>query len=276
MIHFANRNKRLFDKEAKLEKGSPHTLNWGSRISLFYRLVEKASDNFTLTRRMERQRVQQRVALAQRISGNLFDELVELYVSTSRMSKLWAELNTVRSEFLANYLSLSPILRTMVYWSEPPTNLAEYQVSEKKFDELKHLYVACFETLCRLTVIVIALEAIIHHKKLTVPTKKGEMSLWEYEAMPNGNKPSQLTKYPIHDLFVPLMDSKLRNGIGHHSAMYVAQTDEVVYYNHQGKSLGEIRLSYTDFIYKLLEIYSAVELASLYFHVLHIKACESE
>lgn len=205
VIHFEKRNKRLFDKEAKLEKGSPNALNWGSRIGLFYRLIENAFNNFTLTRRADHQRVQQRIALAQAIPGNLFDQLVELYTSTSRMSKLWTELHSVRSEFVANYLFLSPILRTL-YWSEPPKSLAEYQVSEKKFDELKHLYVDCFETLCRLTVIVIGLEAIIHHKKLSLPTKRGEMSLWEYEAMPNGNKPSQLTQYPTHDLFVPLMD----------------------------------------------------------------------
>lgn len=275
MIHFERRNKRLFDKEANLEKGSPNALNWGSRISLFYRLIESAFNYFTLTRRGERQRIQQRIALAQTMPGKLFDQLVELYTSTSRMSKLWTELYTVRSEFLANYLFLSPILRTL-YWSEPPKSLAEYQVSEKQFDELKHLYVACFETLCRLTVIVIGLEAIIHHKKLSLRTKKGEMSLWEYEAMPNGNKPSQLTKYSIHDLFVPLMDNSLRNGIGHHSAIYDAQTDEVVYYKHQGKSLGEVRLPYTEFTYRLLQIYSAVELASLYFHAVHIKACEAE
>lgn len=72
------------------------------------------------------------------------------------------------------------------------------------------------------------------------------------------------------------MDHNLRNGIGHHSAMYDAKTDEVVYYKQQGKRLGEVRLPYTEFTYKVLQIYSAVELASLYFHVLHIKGCEAE
>ncbi len=275
MTHFETRNKGLFDKDAKLEKGSPSALNWASRLCQLYKLIENAFNHFTVTRQADQERVKQRIALAQVIPGNLFDQLVGSYSSTSRMSKLWTELRAVRSEFLANYLFLSPILRTM-YWSEPPKNLAEYQVSEKQFDELKHLYVNCFETVCRLTVIVIGIEALIHHKKLSLPTKKGEMSLWDYEAMQNGNKPSQLSKYPIRDMFVPFMDHSLRNGIGHHSAVYDAKTDDVVYYKQQGETLEEVRLPYTQFIDKVLKIYSAVELASKYFHVLHIKACESE
>jgi len=275
MIHFERRNKRLFDKEAKIEKESPNALNWGSRMALFYKLIENALNRFTLTLPADHRRVQQRIALAQTIPGNLFDQLVELYNSTSRMAKLWTELQSVRSEFLAYYLFLSPILRTL-YWSEPPKSLAAYQVAEKKFDELKHLYVDCFETLCRLTVIVVGLEAIVHHGKLSLPTKRGEMSLWEYEAMPNGNKPSQLIHYPVHDLFVPFMDHNLRNGIGHHSAMYDGKRDEVVYYKREQENLVEVWLPYTEFAYKVLQIYSALELASLYFHALHIKACEAE
>jgi len=72
------------------------------------------------------------------------------------------------------------------------------------------------------------------------------------------------------------MDNGLRNGIGHHSAIYDMRTDEVVYYKQQGRTLQETRVSYTVFAYKLLQIYSAVELAALYFHALQAKACEAE
>ena len=58
--------------------------------------------------------------------------------------------------------------------------------------------------------------------------------------------------------------------------MYDATKDEVVYYKQQGQKLREVRISYTEFAYKVLEIYSAVELASIYFHVLHTKACEAD
>jgi hypothetical protein len=54
------------------------------------------------------------------------------------------------------------------------------------------------------------------------------------------------------------------------------RTDEVVYYKQQGRTLQETRVSYTVFGYKLLQIYSAVELAALYFRALQAKACEAE
>ena len=58
------------------------------------------------------------------------------------------------------------------------------------------------------------------------------MSLWDYEAVPNGNKHTILQHYPIKDLFVPFMGSQLRNGIGHHSAVYESEGDEVLYYSY--------------------------------------------
>jgi hypothetical protein len=77
--------------------------------------------------------------------------------------------------------------------------------------------------------------------------------------MKNGLKPDILNKYPIADLFAPAMDSVLRNGIGHNAARYDGDADEIVYAV-QGK--GEIRMAYTAFVARVLETYSAFELAS--------------
>jgi len=275
IVHFDKRNLVLFDKEAKLKKDSPHATSWATRLRLLYDLLERAFDNFTLNRLPAMKRVHQRVAVAQVGSPGLYDELTKQYVTSSRMMKTWQELNKIRTVFLANYLTLSPLLRVQ-YWSTPPKDLSELSMPEKKFDQLKQLYVDSFETLCRLTVIAVALEAIIHHKRLSIPTAKGEMSIWEYEAMPNGNKHTILTKYPIHDLFVPAIDHRLRNGLGHHSATYVASTDEVVYYKQDEAELHESRVPYTQFAFRVLEIVSVVELGALYFHPLHITALEAE
>jgi hypothetical protein len=275
IVHFDNRNQTLFDKEANLDKNSPNAASWATRLRLLYKLFEGAFDSFTLTKRPAMKRVRQRIALAQATSPGLYDELVNLYVTSSRMVKIWQELNRIRSAFLSNYLSLSPVLR-VEYWSSPPKNLSEFAVPEKNFNQLRQLYVDCFETLCRLTVLAVGLEAIIYHKSLDVPTTKGQMKLWDYEAMSNGNKHTILGKYPIQDLFVPVIDHKLRNGIGHHLAVYVPTTDEVVYYKQDGETLQENRISYTEFVFKVLQIFSVVELAALYFHPLHVKACEAE
>jgi hypothetical protein len=44
---------------------------------------------------------------------------------------------------------------------------------------------------------------------------------------PNGSKPDMLKQLKIADLFVPFIDNKLRNGIGHNSAHYDVATDSI-------------------------------------------------
>lgn len=279
IVHFNSRNKALFDKEAKIDKTSPSAASWATRLSLLYKVLENALDNFTLNLEAPVARIHQRLSLAKAISPEVSDQLVKDYVASLRMKKIWDELTKIRTSFLANYPALAPLLRMQIYWTSADKNeLSKFALPDKKFDELKQLYVDCYETLCRLMVIVVGIETIIHHKSLLIPTKGGasSMSLWDYEAMPNGNKYTILQQYPICDLFVPFMDSKLRNGIGHHSAIYELKTDEVVYYSHGEPILMEKRMSYTEFAYKVLSIYSALELAALYFHSLHIRAVEME
>lgn len=275
IVHFDKRNSRLFDKEAKIRSGSPAAQSWATRLRVLYDLLEKAFDNFTLTRRDATNRVRQRLALAESIDASLCEELRNHYVASMRAEKLWQEITKVRTAFLANYLAMAPVLRVQ-YWTTPLKDLSEFSVTEKRFERLKQLYVDCFETLCRLTVIALACEAIIHHRSLTIPTKKGLMTIWAYEAMPNGNKHTILSKYPIADLFVPFIDTKLRNGIGHHSAVYRPEEDDVVYYAQDHDQLRESRIAYTTFVFKVLELFSVMELAALYFHPLHVNAVQTE
>lgn len=105
--------------------------------------------------------------------------------------------------------------------------------------------------------------------------KKGAMTIWDFESMPNGNKPDILKKYPVADLFVGVMDSKLRNGIGHHSANYDIDTDAVIYYEMKGSQKTERRLSYTEFCDKIIKLFSALELAIIYFNELYIESLDS-
>jgi hypothetical protein len=275
IVHFDTRNLMLFDKEAKMRADSPHAASWETRLRLLYELLEHAFDNFTLNRLAAIRRVRQRVALAETASPALYYDLVKQYSATSRVARLWHEINKIRTGFLSNYLSISPLLR-MQYWTRPATTLSDFSVPHKKFDPLKQLYVDSFETLCRLTVIAVAIEAIIHHNSLNIQTAKGQMTIWDYEGMANGNKHTILGKYPINDLFVPAIDHQLRNGIGHHSAVYVPTDDEVVYYKQDGDKLHEQHMSYTEFVFKVLETFSVLELAALYFHPVHVKAVATE
>lgn len=132
--------------------------------------------------------------------------------------------------------------------------------------------VDCFETLCKLLVITAAIEGIIWRGKLAIPTKNGEMAIWDFEAIHNGNKHTILKRLPVADLFVPVLDSELRNGVGHHSAHYDAKADEVVYYKFKGDQQNEKRMQYTTFCDFCLSLFTAFELAVVYFSELHLQA----
>jgi len=58
-------------------------------------------------------------------------------------------------------------------------------LSDKRFNELRQLYIDCFETLFRLLVLAMGFEVIIHHRKLEMPPKKGWMTLEQFGQMPN-------------------------------------------------------------------------------------------
>ena len=155
---------------------------------------------------------------------------------------------------------LSPLLQAKHYWRESPTDLAPYVVCDKRFPELKPLYIDVFETVARISVVAIAFEAIIHHASLEIPTKKGSLDIWSFENLANANKPDHLSKYPIDDLFSPYLDTTLRNGLGHNAARYDAASDELICIKQSGLKLAEERLNYTVFCDKV------IGLASVLFH----------
>ena len=139
---------------------------------------------------------------------------------------------------------------------------------DKRFQEVKTLYIDAFETLARISVIAIGIEAIIHHSSLELPTKKGFLSLWDFEKLANARKPDHLKNYPIEDLFSEHLDTGLRNGIGHNSARYEAASDEVVYVQPRGRVLSEQRLNYTVFCARVLRLASVLFHSEGYFYTL--------
>jgi hypothetical protein len=158
----------------------------------------------------------------------------------------------------------------MRYWKKERQDFTKFNVSDKRFDALKQLYVDCFETLCRLITLVIGIELIIQSNQLEIPTKKGSMTLEEFESMPNANKMPVVSRYPIADLFVPVLDTDFRNSIGHHSAHYEPETDEIVVFHSKKSAAAATRMRYTEFCNKVLSLFAAFELAAMYHHDLHL------
>ena len=116
----------------------------------------------------------------------------------------------------------------------------------------------------------IGIEAIILYKSLEIPTKKRNMSLDESEALPNANKREHMEKYPIGDLFVPLIDTELRNRVGHNSAHFEKQSGQIVMFDSKGSAAVSRKMGYTEFCDRVVNLFAAFELAVMYQNGLHL------
>jgi len=243
-VHFERGNWKLFDKESPTHHGGPVTVK--SRLIDLYNFYAGAFSKFGIDTDANRHRIRQRLTYAKTCDASLVDELAKAYLSSGKMLKLWKEIHAVRRAFVSRYNFLQPLFQ-IYYWLEELQDLSRFKLSDKKFDELRQLYIDCFETLCRLLVIGMGFEMIIDHRSLNVPTKKGSMSLEQFEQLPNAAKREHLEKYPIEDIFVPVLDTEFRNGIGHHAAHYDAGKDEIVLYDTKDSGVVTRTIGYTGF-----------------------------
>jgi hypothetical protein len=267
MVHFERGNWDLFDKESPHPHGKAVTIR--DRLLSLYNFLTATFMTFTLNPKSKHDRILQRLKLAETSSPELYDELAQFALRTGRIKRLWQEIANVRRAMVAVYPHIQSLVQ-MKYWKKELQDFSKFKLSDKRFEVLKQLYIDCFETLCRLMTLVVGIELIIHEHKLELPTKKGTMNLDEFEAMPNANKIPFISRFPIEDLFVPVLDTDFRNSIGHHSAHYELETDEVVVFHSKKPGAAETRIGYTEFCAKVLDLYAAFELAAMYHHDIHI------
>jgi hypothetical protein len=195
------------------------------------------------------------------------NDLAEHYLASGRIVSLWKEIFSIRNSFVNCYNFVQPLI-TVKYWKE------EYRepvtLSDKRFNELRQLYIDCFETLFRLLVPATGFEVIIHHRKLEIPTQKGSMTLEQFEQMPSAAKRIHIAKFPIEDLFMPVLDTGFRNGIGHNAAHYEPEHDAIIVYDTKDAGTVSRVVGYTEFCEKVLDLFAAFELAAMYYQDLHI------
>jgi hypothetical protein len=267
-VHFKNQKWDLFDADAKRIKLDPDEDSILARLRLLQRAYDLPFGWMLFPDEGRRTRINQRIALAQSISSHLVAELARQYLESGRLVELWRQLQEFHEAYVTCFPTLSPLLQPKLYWRDPTDDLTGYAVCDKRFRELKPLYIESFETLARVSVIAIAFEAIIHHLSLEIPAKKRALNLWSFEKLANAKKPHHLDKYPIHDLFSPHFDTALRNGIGHNAARYDSAEDEVVCIKQMGSKLSEQRLNYTAFCHRTLELASVLYHSERYFFAL--------
>lgn len=76
------------------------------------------------------------------------------------------------------------------------------------------------------------------------------MTLEQFEQMPNAAKRDHIAKVPIADLFMPVLDTDFRNGIGHHAAHYEQDPDAIVIFDTKDAGTVSRVMGYTEFCEK--------------------------
>lgn len=259
--HFERKQWSLFDKQLK-ELDVP--IMGGSteleRISALFYCAEACGRFFGDTHDIYG-KVRERIDLAESKWPTLVKQLADFFKVKKKDGSIVKELWSIRQRWYSLYPSLSPIYLSL-YWDDKKYSLDNFKLPDKRFEELKQFYIECFETFCRISVIAAGFEGIIIKQAVGVPAKKRFWTLEEFDVCKNGSKPEILKQLTIGDLFVPFIDSHLRNGLGHHSAHYDKDADSVDYVNENPKGITRHKISYTRFCEKIVKLFAQLEAVS--------------
>lgn len=261
--HFDRKQWPLFDKQLEELDVGLKANNVLERAFALYYCAECNGKLFGVGTEKVFQLVSQRITSAESRSSALVKQLAKFFKAKRKDESILKELWSIRQQWYAVYEFLAPIYCSF-YWDEKKHSLDDFALPQKEFESLKQLYVDCFETLCRISVIAAGFEGIIQSGAVCVPAGKRIQTLDEFEACNNGRKPNILKQLAIADLFVPFIDSHLRNGIGHHAAHYDADSDSIAHANENPKGMTRHTISYTRFCEKVVRLYAQLEAVSAY------------
>lgn len=269
-VHQQSRNRALLIKVAKGISYDDPVKTDADALELLLRAFDTYGLMFTCDGGTAREKVDQLIRSVNLAAGGQ-PALVEFYEAEHRWVNLWTQLMSLRKKWAELVGPIVwPVFRS-VDWDPAKAKLSSFTLCQKRFSELGPFYVDAFETLGRLSVLASGMEGVVKHNQPVIALKTREMPLGEFEATRNGQKPGILARLDIGPLFVPFLDSKLRNGIGHHSAHYRAKTDDIYYQNQSGTTIERFSISYIDFCDKLMRLYAQVEACAPLVGVLRLK-----
>lgn len=260
--HFDNRAIALFDKEISTLGRELSGLTWQARTDIFCSIAERFFAEFVLETSSARKQADQTARKALKSEPGRTTDYCREVVGSGHAKRLWNQLWEVRDLHLRLYPLLNALLKFSTW--KPRFKLADYYLSEKRFEEIRPLFANAFEALSKLSTLAIAFELLSTRRPLEIPTKKNSLRLGDYDELANGSKPDYLSKFAIGHLFLPYMDNHLRNGIGHNSAHYVIKDDAVWYRSSRRGKIVEKAIDYTAFVYKTIQIVGAVEVAAIF------------
>jgi hypothetical protein len=263
-VHFERRQWPLFAKEVKIVLDERLKETFKKRARQMSEIIGYSAQWFTFQYEHLWHSEAIHFARAFLAHPNILRNLAEDYRKSGRLIYLWRQIMALHNDYIGSYPSWMPILQ-LRYWKARPKDIGNLMVSDKRFEELKLIYLNAFELLGRLSTIALAVELISTTGATSVPTNRGSMEIWEFEQMDNGVKPTQLVRYAGTKHLVQLLKTELRNGIGHNAAHYDPVTDEVVCMKETGATLKEWRVPYTGFCLATVELVSNVFFLEQYF-----------
>lgn len=94
---------------------------------------------------------------------------METLRTSGRLMSLWRQINGLHDDLISTYHVWMPILQ-LRYWKYQPSSLRDLMVSDKRFEELKPLYLTAFELFARLSVIGMGVALIRGNGNTDLPT----------------------------------------------------------------------------------------------------------
>lgn len=269
--HLQTKNWKLFDATLKQLRFKQPVLTTQDRLLAEHVVLEEYGRIFRPFTEASVKLIKQQIINAEAQRRDLTDAIVSEAALAGKHDSLWSEVRNIRSRWSKLFFAFCGIY-SCFYWDDSKHTLDDYSLSEKRFEDIKLLYVECFETLCRLSVIAATLEGVLTLGVAAVPTAKGHILPEAFAVQDNGSKPDVLKNLQIGILFAPFMDGKLRNGIGHHSSSYDVNSDAVNYSNHNKSGATSYSITYVRFCEKVVRLYAQIELAAIYLYWLRARA----
>lgn len=197
------------------------------------------------------------------------DDLVAYYAAESRLERIWKQLHDVRKNWRTIFELVSPVYFTY-FWNK---DWQDMTLCQKRFSELKSFYIECYEVLCRIAVIAGVFESLDSGTGCAVPKTNGTLTIFDFDRMDNGQKKDLIEKWKCASRFTSCSDSRLRNAVGHHDAIYNIKDDAIECRNVNSRGVvSDFSISYIEFCRKVCDIYQEVEVAALYVFALRLRS----
>jgi hypothetical protein len=163
---------------------------------------------------------------------------------------------------------------------DPRVSLNELSLSLDEFNQLRDIYITCFEACCKAMVYIVAFintaqrgapEAFMADLPLALRLRENQRptrTLIQFKRLPNAEKLTYLYEWPaLSDGFKAILDSRLRNALGHNSVRHDLRTDMVVNDN-------EDIMSYFEFTARVYRLNTALQIVMTALHSVRMAATQ--